>query len=886
MPPRSLAGQRRYDEPVPVDLVYSFGYFRLFPERRTLLAGEQPIKLGARAFDLLAVLVAASGRMLTKGELIAAVWPHLVVEENNLNVQVLALRKVLGHAAIATVPGRGYHFVMPVQVAGDDPALATSTTPPSDAAAAEEGNNDGAPAAATRSNVTGAAPTLYGRQEDIDAVLALLREHPVVTLTGAGGIGKTRLGEAVAHRLLSSDRCSVWWVDLASVNDPAMMAAAVARTLGLDPDGTRSLVHLVASALRTGPAVAVLDNCEHLVDAVSVFVSGLRALAADLRILVTSQEALKTVDEHVYRLGTLSLPTARAGSPATAHEVALSGAGALFVARVRSVDPRFQLVADNVAAVVEICRCLDGIPLAIELAAARVPLLGVEGVRARLKERFNVLTGGTRAVLRRHQTLRAALEWSHGLLSEPEQHVFRRLGVFAGGFTLESAQRVADDESVDVWDVLEHLGTLVDKSLVLAEGPSVPRYRMLETTRMFALEQLGGAGETAAMLRRHALAMHALLEPYDIYRDAGSVTDAEEALLSAEGDNIRAAYDWLATTSGPADDLLAIELANVAILPLACAGGVSEAFDRTVVFSPRVGTDTPAAIAARFWLGLSIWGAIVGRPEAYEAAMRAIELCRELGDDKGLHRAITSRVAIGARRGESAHLGALVDEARRIEQPDWPTTRLTGFRWACYRWLQAEGRPEEALACSLDRVAISERAGQPLLAQVTMGDAVADCELRAGRVDAAEAHCRAALDFVRSDAFGAAHVLETLAFVCTAQGKDAEALEHGQHAIRSSRDMGMHFRLLEAMALSAARQGRLHDAAWAVGHVDRLYAQRGEVRWPFAKARRAQLDALLDANLPGDERQRLAARGAAEDIEVAFQRAFGPEPVNAADRHA
>ncbi len=872
---------------MPADLVYSFGYFRLMPERRTLFAGEQRIKLGARAFDLLVVLVAASGRMLTKGELIAAVWPYLVVEENNLNVQVLALRKVLGHAAIATVPGRGYHFVMPVQVAGDDAALAPSTTlPPDAAAAADERADDGAPAVASRTNVTGAAPTLYGRQEDLDALLALLREHPVVTLTGAGGIGKTRLAEAVAHRLLSSDRCSVWWVDLAAVNDPAMVGAAVARTLGLDPDGTRSPANLVASALRAGRAVVVLDNCEHLVDAVSAFVTGLRALVVDLRILVTSQEALKTADEHVYRLGTLGLPAARTGSTATAHEVAMSGAGALFVARVRSVDPRFQLVADNVAAVVEICRCLDGIPLAIELAAARVPLLGVEGVRARLKERFNVLTGGTRAVLRRHQTLRAALDWSHGLLSEPEQRVFRRLGVFAGGFTLESAQRVAEDDGVDVWDVLEHLGTLVDKSLVLAEGPTVPRYRMLETTRLFALEQLGGAGETTAMLRRHALAMHALLESYDLFRTDGSVTDAQEVLLSAEGDNIRAAYDWLETTSGPADDLLGVELGGVAVYALACAGGVSEAFDRTIVFAPRIGPDIPLPIAARFWLELSMWGAIVGRVEAYEAAMRAIELCRELGDDKGLHRAITSRVAIGARRGESAHLGALVDEARRIEQPDWPTTRLTGFRWACYRWLQAEGRPEDALACALDRAAINEGAGRPLAAQITMGDAVADCELSAGRADAAEAHCRAALDVVRADAWGSAHVLETLAFVCTAQGKDAEALEHGQQAIRSSRDMGMHFRLLEAMALSAARQGRPQDAAWAVGHVDRLYAQRGEVRWPFAKARRAQLDALLDASLPGDERQRLAARGAAEDIEVAFQRAFGPEPVNSADRPA
>ena len=849
------------------ELVYSFGYFRLLPERRALLAGEQPIKLGARAFDLLVALVAASGRMLTKRELIEAVWPHLVVEENNLNVQIVALRKVLGHAAIATIPGRGYRFILPVGVEGGS---AAAPSPPPLAAALP----DDAPAPPARSNLSGAAALLYGRDDDVDAVVALLAEHRVVTVAGAGGIGKTRVGEAVAHRLLAGRADGVWWVDLAPVNDAAMVAATVARALGLDPGGARSQVHLVASALRAGRSVLVLDNCEHLVDAVSDFVASLSALATELRILVTSQEALKAPDEYVYRLGTLDVPASRPGSLPTPQEAARSGAVALFVARACAQEPRFRLTAGNVETVVEICRCLDGIPLAIELAAARLPLLGVEGVRTRLKERFNVLTGGTRAVLRRHQTLRAALEWSHGLLGEAEQRVFRRLGVFAGGFTLESAQRVAEDDAVDVWDVLELLGALIDKSLVLAEGDAVPRYRMLETTRLFALEQLGGAGETAATLRRHALAMTALLTAYERQRAGHAATDADDAPLSAEGDNIRAAYDWLATT-GPADDLLAVELGSAAVYALACAGGVSEAFDRTVVFGSRIGAGTPPEAAARFWLELSTWGAIVGRVEAYEAAQQAIELCRRLGDDAGLYRALTSRIAIGARRGESARLGALVEEGRRIERPDWPHHRLTGFRWACYRWLQAEGRPDEAMACALERAAINAAIGQPMREQITLGDTVADCELSAGRADAAEARCRSALRVLRGDDWGRAHVLETLAFVCTSQGKDEEAIEHGRAATLASRDIGMHFRMLEAMALNAARQGRLRDAAWAAGHVDHLYAERGEVRWPFARARRAQLHALLTAGLDAGECDRLRAQGAAEDIQVAFERAFG-----------
>jgi predicted ATPase len=634
-------------------------------------------------------------------------------------------------------------------------------------------------------------------------------------------------------------------------------------------------VHLCASVLRRSSSLIVLDNCEHLVDAVSDFVTALRALAPDLRILVTSQEALKLVDEQVYRLGTLAVPVTTAGARPTLHEVALSGAGALFLARTQAVEPRFRLDAGNVNAVVEICRCLDGIPLAIELAAARLPLLGIEGLRMRLQERFNVLTGGTRAALRRHQTLRAALDWSHGLLRAPEQTVFRRLGVFAGGFTLESAQRVAEDEDIDMWDVLEHLGTLVDKSLVLAEGSSVPRYRMLETTRLFALEQLGGAGETAAMLRRHATALVAQLEEFAAWRLTASDPDTKDALIGAESDNIRAAYDWLATTSGPDDDLLAVELGSLAVYPLWVGGGISEAFERTIVLAPRLSLGTPPAIAARFWGALASGGSVVGRPEAYEASLRAIELYRQLGDDAGLYDALTRRIAIGSRRGDSANLAPLVEEARRLERSEWPSGARSEFLWACYRWLQAEGRPEEALSCALERATVSLAAGLPLRAQTSLGDTAADCELSAGRLDAAEARCRAALEALRGSAWNTAHVTETLAFVCTAQGRDKEALEHGRRAIRASGDMGLHFRMLEAMALCAARQGRLQDAALAVGHVDRLYSERGEVRWPHARARRAQLDDLLDRGMETNERVMLRERGAAEDIEVAFERAFG-----------
>ena len=851
------------------ELAYAFGYFRLLPQRRCLLAGEQPIKLGARAFDLLVALVEAPDRILTKAELIEAVWPRLVVEENNLNVQIVSLRKLLGHAAIATIPGRGYRFTMPVIVEG-----ALRTEPKPACARLEQLSAEESPARST--NLVGQAPTLYGRADDVAAVLSLLVSHSMVTIAGSAGIGKTGLGRAVAFQLRSGEADGVWWVELAPLTDPSQVATTVARALGVEPDGLRPAVNIVASVLRAHRTLLVLDNCEHLLDGVAEFVTAVMAAVPDLRVLMTSQEALKISQEHVFRLGTLAVPPAGASrAPPTPGEVVASGAGALFVARARAVDPRFHLSAMNVDAVVEICRCLDGIPLAIELAAARLPLLGVQGVRARLKERFKVLTGGTRAVLRRHQTLRAALEWSHGLLSEAEQVVFRRLGVFAGGFTLQSAQRVAEDEAVDMWDVLEHLGTLVDKSLVLAEGEAVPRYRMLETTRLFALEQLGAASETEAMLRRHAVATMALLEDLVSEHFRRGLTKEEDALVAAESENVRAAYDWAAGTA-PADDALAVELGSVGLYALREAGGVTEAFDRTARLATRIGPGIRPDIASRFWLRLAALGSVVGSWEAYEAAGEAVELCRRLGDESGLYRALTYRIGIGARRGELASSGALVEEAKRIERTHWKPLWRTEFRWACYRWLQAEGRPEEALAWALDRAALHAEAGSPSNFHMTMGDNVADCELSAGRTDAAEQHCREALEKLGGSSWGRSHVEETLAFVCTAQGNDAEAIEHARAALAASRDPGLHFRLLEALALCAARQGRRQDAAWVVGYVDRLYGVRGEVRWPFAQRRRAELDELLAATIDAAERQRWHAEGTDGDLDTAFARAFGP----------
>ena len=378
------------------------------------------------------------------------------------------------------------------------------------------------------------------------------------------------------------------------------------------------MLETVVALLRNQTALLVLDNCEHLLDAAAECVRVLLRNAPALRVLVTSQEALHTPEEQVYRLG--SLPIAGTpDAPAAAIE--------LFVARAQAADPRVQLTVANLETIAEICRRLDGMPLAIELAAARVRLLGIEGLRARLDERFHILTGGTRSVLRRHQTLRAALEWSHGLLSPDERTVFRRLGVFVGGFTLELAQGVAADDQIDRWAVLDVLGHLVDKSLVVADGEELPRYRMLETVRAFALEQLAASGETPTLLRRHAEALLAILEPVNDRRFA--LTLAESVRHGAELDNLRAALAW---AESEADNRsLAFELIGSSRCIWFYLDLLNEGIERALRLLP-LPDGLPLEIEARFNLLLGSLGYLGARRECFLAALRAAELYRSLGN--------------------------------------------------------------------------------------------------------------------------------------------------------------------------------------------------------------------------------------------------------------
>lgn len=610
---------------------YLFPPYRLLPAQRLLLGGEQPVKLGGRAFDMLVALVERRQRTVSKPELMDLVWPRLVVEENNLQVQMVALRKLLGHAAIATVPGRGYRFTLPVTVEG----------------AAEAALPLGPQAVPTS--------VLFGRDDDLRALGELLDRHPLVTVAGPAGIGKTRLAQAVARAHAQAVPGGLLWVDLASLADPALLPQAVAQSLGLALDGSRDATATVGAALSKSSALVVLDNAEHLLGAVVEFIARLRAAAPALRLLVTSQEVLHLTDEQVFRPEPLALP--EGDDPEC---LAASGAVALFVARAQAADRRFELNADNRVAVADICRRLDGIPLAIELAAVRVPLLGVAGLRERLDQRLHVLTAGDRGAPRRHQTLRAALEWSHQLLSPAEQAVLRRLGVFAGGFTLEAAQQVAEDgQGIDTWDALDLLGTLVDKSLVAMEDDAPPRYRMLETTRLFALERLIESGEAADARTRHREHFVTLAEEA---REQMLVADSRGlARLDRERDNLMLALAWRQNDDDGSRGLrLAAALryywTSRGLLPR----GVE--FMRGALAHP--GALKPSVAKCHVLGTLAHFASLMGDlPEARLRAAQAVQVARDLGDERCLCAMLCGSGFIDLRQDDTDAARACAQEA-------------------------------------------------------------------------------------------------------------------------------------------------------------------------------------------------------------------------------
>ena len=578
--------------------------------------------------------------------------------------------------------------------------------------------------------------SFVGRQAELSQVRELLTQSRLLTLTGAGGAGKTRLAIQIAGQLsgeFSEFPQGIWYVDLAPITDPEVVPITVARTLGLPDQPGRSTMDTLTRFVADHQMLIVLDNCEHLLDASAALVNALLAAAAGLTLLTTSREPIGVAGEVSWRVPSLSL----------ANE-----AVELFTDRARHVRPGFAVSDDNVATVGEICRRLDGLPLAIELAAARVRALSLVEILDSLHDRFRLLTGGARTAVRRQQTLRASVDWSHALLTEPERVLFRRLAAFMGGSDLDAAQAVAGSGDVERYQVLDQLGLLVDKSLVVADDSrGRTRYRLLETVRQYALEKLGESGEADAVRSRHRnyyTAMGAVL-------DAPAGSDYEQRLEQAELeiDNLRAAFAWSCEN---ADTELALALAS-SMQPLWQARGrLREGlafFDAVLTDEVAQDAEMAAAVRARALADRAMLATIAVTTGGMDHAQQALALARDIDDPAVLARALTACGLTAAYNAElaGAYFAEAIELARELDDK-WRLSQILTLQAAA---AIAAGDPIEARLAAEEGRDLADAIGDRFnsrhcrmclgLAQAVQGElAGAAAQFRAVAAEAEAAH--------------------------------------------------------------------------------------------------------------------------------------------------
>jgi predicted ATPase/DNA-binding winged helix-turn-helix (wHTH) protein len=821
------------------------GRFELRPAECRLLADGQPAALGARALDLLMALAARPGELRTKGELLDIVWQGLVVEEGNLRVQVNSLRRLLGEDAIATVPGRGYRLSVVLQPV---PIAAAAAPPP-----APE------PTAVSPTGAT-APQRLFGRDADLDRLEALLRDPGrCVSLVGMPGVGKSSLARAALARWHGRSA----WVDLAPLARGEQVPGAIARALGGTLDEAAIATGLLRLLPADAPMLLVIDNAEHLIESCAAWAAQLRT-APCLHLLVTSQLPLAAGGEQVLRLE--PLPVHDPAAPSAANVAAADeSALALLMARITEADRRFQCTPATLPLLRALCRQLDGLPLALEMAAARVPLMGLRAVHDAIAERFALLSRGRRDSPARHRTLHDALDWSYGLLGAPEQRLFRSLGVFAGGFTLDLAVTLTADEHVGRWDIVDGLATLVERSLVSvtpqvnAEDP--PRYRLLETMRAYALKQLASPAAGAAddegtsVRRRHAGAMLALFTRSD-----------SDAQCLAEMDNAREAFLWARKQ----------DLALAAQLSARVAHEVGFTIWRQEVtdwmLSLRSAMQQPAGLVLplqtrAFWWSMLAYLLNVRRdPAARPAAKQAVSLWRQLDSLADLQAALGHWVRAITEPGPDLDeaCAALLQSAPGDAASPRARLRVHG---ALAEAARVRGDVAALLACREQELTSARELGWNDMAQAAETNVCAAL-LELGRP--AEAAERGAALLQRIDADGGETngnlpwALNVLIEALTRLGRLAEARALVPRSLAAARRFGTTVAWQGILAL-VAEQRRFDAAGRLIGHVRRQWSASGATPDRDERARLERVEAVVQARLGSEATAALAAEGRSLD---------------------
>ncbi len=715
-------------------------------------------------------------------------------------------------------------------------------------------------------------PTSFrGREHDLEEVKSLLSKHKLLTLFGSGGVGKTRLALQVGAEVFDHHPDGVWLVDFASITDPELVSSVIAKEIGMPQVEGRRIDESIPQWLRRKKLLLILDNCEHVLETVAAIANAVIRSCPDVRLLATSRQALGVSGEEVMRLPSLDVPHKIADL--TSAAVMEFGAVALFVDRARSVDKSFVLTDDNAPIVADICRRLDGIPLALELAAARVKILSIPNLAQRLNERFKILTGGSRTALPRQKTLGALIDWSYDLLTPQEQMLFSRVGIFAGGFSLDAAAAVCSGEELDEIDILDLLSSLTDKSLVVADtAGEQERYHLLESTRAYALEKLTAAGARERLAHRHAEYFRAQAHEADERYGTGS-TAAWLASVERELDNYRAVLEW-ALKDGH---------------DLALGGAVAGALE-------RLWADGGLAVEGRYWIGLAqagldesmhpqvaarMWRALGGLSSGrrgHDCAQRALALSQSVGDEKGQARALSSLAFSLYQMGQ-------FEEASDVSARALAAMRMLGDKPGVAECLNVQAiihllRGDVAAARELYAQALAayKALGDEAGAATVLGN-LAELEFGDGQVEQALRLAGEALEIIPGgkNESQLATTFNNIAAYRIALGDLDGAREAAREGLRWARQAQNAYLMavaLQHIALLLALRGEVNDAARLIGYVNEQYKELGNERESTERWGYEKLVAALREQLSEAEIEKLAAEGAAWSEDQAVDEAL------------
>jgi predicted ATPase/DNA-binding CsgD family transcriptional regulator/tetratricopeptide (TPR) repeat protein len=713
--------------------------------------------------------------------------------------------------------------------------------------------------------------TLLGRDQDLVEVKSLIEAHRLVTLSGSGGVGKTRLALRIGVDLLDVYPNGAWLCDFSPISDPILITSAVAKVLVVRERQNRPLAESIVESLKGKRALLIFDNCEHVLDATAELVDEILHNCPNIQILATSRQALGIVGELVYRVRSLSLPDSAKGLKA--DEGSRYGAIALFVDRAHASDARFGLTNENAPIVAEICCRLDGIPLAIELAATRSNVINLNTLARGLNDRFNVLTAGGRTALPRHKTLGALIDWSYDLLTTQEQALFKRLSIFAGGFSLAAARVVCWGDGLDEIDILDLLSSLTDKSLVVADtAGDHERYRLLESTRAYALEKLTAGRGREGLARRHA----------EYFRDEAQAAakrwgtgplGAWLAGVELERDNYRTVLEWSLTDGH--DIALGGAVAG-SLVRLWFDGGLTVE-GRYWIERAQAALDESAypQVAARLWFALAV---LSDAKRKHDLAERSIALYRSAGDRLGAATALKvlgfsffqmGRLEQASEATASAlaalcECGPMVDVASSLSQQGiiaWHLGDVAGGRelftqaLAAFKDLKDDSGTAQVLSC---------------LAELEFADGQFEQALRLA-AEALETHAGGknagdiAIDYVNIAAYSLP--------LGDADGARKAAREGLRWARQGQYALGISIALQHFASLGALC-GQLHNAARLIGYVNAQYTELGSEREYTEKWSYEKLVATLRERLSAAEIDKLAAEGAAWSEDQAVEEAL------------